>query len=135
MSRRSSNVRRACLTLEELLGEGLFRALADANRARLLIALAGKCRDCSVKELAECLTVDVSVVSRHLARLRAAGVLQAEKRGKEVRYSIPHARLAEILRAIADAISECCPAGPASCACGPGCCPTKPKPSKKGRKR
>jgi ArsR family transcriptional regulator len=118
-------VDRACDSLDELLGSGLFKALSDPNRARLFVALAGKCRDCSVGELGQCLTVDVSVVSRHLAQLRAAGVLHAEKRGKQVRYSILFTRLGETLRGIADAIDECCPPGMDGCSGGScGCAPT-----------
>lgn len=126
MKQRRSRPRvdQACDALDELLASGLFKALSDPNRARLLVALAGKCRDCSVGELAQCLTVDVSVVSRHLAQLRAAGVLHAEKRGKEVRYSILFSRLSETLRGIADAIDDCCPpemdgCSSASCGCAP----------------
>jgi ArsR family transcriptional regulator len=104
-----SRVARACVSLDGLLATGLFRALSDPNRARLVVALAGKCGDSSVGELAECLTVDVSVVSRHLARLREAGVLHAHRQGKEVRYSILFSSVAETLRRIADAIDECCP--------------------------
>jgi DNA-binding transcriptional ArsR family regulator len=95
--------------LEELLSHQLFKALADPNRIRLLLLLAERCRTCSVGELAGCLTVDVSVVSRHLAMLRAAGVLKANKQGKEVHYALQYDHLAETLRGIGDAIVACAP--------------------------
>jgi ArsR family transcriptional regulator, arsenate/arsenite/antimonite-responsive transcriptional repressor len=95
--------------LEELLSHHLFKALADPNRIRLLLLLAERCRTCSVGELAGCLTVDVSVVSRHLAILRAAGVLKAKKQGKEVHYALQYEHLAETLRGIGDAIGACAP--------------------------
>jgi DNA-binding transcriptional ArsR family regulator len=95
--------------LEELLSHHLFKALADPNRIRLLLLLAERCRTCSVGELAGCLTVDVSVVSRHLAILRAAGVLKAKKQGKEVHYAPQYEHLAETLRGIGDAIVACAP--------------------------
>ncbi len=52
--------------------------------------------------------MDISVVSRHLATLRDAGVLQAERRGKEVFYTLKASSLVSTLRAIADAIETCC---------------------------
>jgi DNA-binding transcriptional ArsR family regulator len=97
-------------SLEELLSHQLFKALGDPNRIRLILALVERCRTCTVGELAECMTVDVSVVSRHLAMLRAAGVLRAEKQGKQVLYTIQFDHLAETLRGIADAIEACKPA-------------------------
>lgn len=133
-ARPSRRVREACGSLEAHLGHALFRALSDPNRIRLVVALASRCRDCSVNELAACLTVDVSVVSRHLAALKAAGVLHAQRRGKEVRYAIRCAELATTLRAIADAIEVCCPPAdaPGTCACGPSCgascAPARPAP-------
>ena len=135
-----ARVARACVSLDGLLGTGLFKALSDPNWARLLVALAGKCRDCSVGELAQCLTVDASVVSRHLAQLREAGVLHAERSGKEVRYSIVLTRFAETLRGIADAIDECCPPGASACmenqcGCGPARVTKTSKTTHKGVKR
>jgi ArsR family transcriptional regulator len=97
-------------TLEELLSHQLFKSLGDPNRIRLLLALVERCRTCSVSELAECLTIDLSVVSRHLAMLRAAGVLRAVKQGKQVYYAIQYQYLAETLRGIADALEACEPA-------------------------
>lgn len=48
--------------------------------------------------------------SRHLAILRDAGIVSAERRGKEVYYSICAPSLVETLRSLADAIEACCPA-------------------------
>jgi len=59
--------------------------------------------------MAECCPVNVSVVSRHLALLRDAGILAAERRGKEVYYSVRYPQLVATLRAIANAIEACCP--------------------------
>lgn len=95
--------------LEGLLSHQLFKALGDPNRITLLLMLVEQCRTCTVGELAQCLTVDVSVVSRHLALLRAAGVLRAVKQGKHVYYAIQYDHLAETLRGIADAIEACRP--------------------------
>jgi DNA-binding transcriptional ArsR family regulator len=95
--------------LTELLSHHLFRALGDPNRIRLLLLIIERCRTCTVSELAECLTVDVSVVSRHLAMLRAAGVLAAQRAGKQVNYSLQYDHLAQTLHGIADALEACAP--------------------------
>jgi DNA-binding transcriptional ArsR family regulator len=52
--------------------------------------------------------VDLSVVSRHLGILKKSGVLKAEKKGKEVFYSINSKELVKSLRSIADFIENCC---------------------------
>lgn len=92
--------------LGAVLSHQLFRALGDPTRVRLVDLLAERCRACSVSELAECLEVDLSVVSRHLALLRAAGVLRATKTGRTVLYEIQFDALAEVLRGIADALDR-----------------------------
>ena len=94
--------------LAVVLSHQLFRALGDPTRVRLLDLLAERCRACSVSELAECLGVDLSVVSRHLALLRAAGVLRATKTGRNVLYEIQFDALAETLRGIADTLDRAC---------------------------
>ena len=87
-----------------------FKALADPNRIAMLTRLAACCRACTVSEIAECCPVNVSVVSRHLAMLRDADVLEARKQGKQVYYTVRYSELVNSLRQIADAIEACCPA-------------------------
>ena len=99
----------ACDDFRELLEPGLFRALSDPNRLILLSQLAASPAPRTVSELDTCCSVDLSVVSRHLAVLRDAGVVQAEKRGRKVFYSVCCEPLAGLLRAMADAL-DCCAA-------------------------
>lgn len=89
----------------------LFKALSDPSRIVLLSRLADCGRACTVSEIACCLPVDLSVASRHLAQLRDAGILHAEKRGKEVLYEVRRDELIATLRRIADALeaSSCQP--------------------------
>jgi len=87
----------------------MFKALGDPNRVALLSTLAECCAPCSVSEIAKCCPVDLSVVSRHLAILRDAGILEAKKKGKEVYYTVCSGALVDTLRKIADAIESCCP--------------------------
>ena len=72
----------------QTLSPQFFRALGDPNRLALLARLAACCGPRTVSELAACCPVDLSVVSRHLAILREAGILQARKHGKEVHYTV-----------------------------------------------
>ena len=99
-----------CEDLRGHMQTGLFKALCDGNRVAILadLAAAGVAR--TVSQIAAPLAIDLSVVSRHLAVLREAGVLAAEKRGKEVYYTVRYQGLAATLRAMATAIDACCPA-------------------------
>jgi len=96
--------------LRGLLEPRLFRALSDANRLTILAVLAGCGGARSVTELAVCCPVDLSVVSRHLAVLRDAGLVESARAGKAVLYRARCDVLARTLRAIADALDRCCPA-------------------------
>ncbi len=98
-----------CEDVRGLMEIRFFRALGDANRVTILADLAASGASRTVSEIAERLPVDLSVVSRHLAMLREAGVLAAERRGKEVYYTVRYQALAGTLRAIADTIDACCP--------------------------
>jgi len=109
--------------LSRALDAGLFKALGDPTRLHLLTCLAGCCGECSVSQVAACTSVDISVVSRHLAQLEGAGVLTSRKAGKSVLYTVAYARLSDALRRLSDAVCGCDPANrPASCRCGCVCC-------------
>lgn len=102
--------KKACaVSLEDLLRPEFFKALSDPNRVVLVARLSEREEPSTVSEAAGCCPVDLSVVSRHLATLRDAGVVVAEKKGRQVFYSVDHAELAGTLRAIADALEACCP--------------------------
>lgn len=98
-----------CQQAERILDPSLFRALGDPSRLSVLCRLIELGEPSTVSQVACCCPLDLSVVSRHLAQLRLAGVAAAEKRGKEVRYRVLYASLARTLRAMADAIEACCP--------------------------
>jgi ArsR family transcriptional regulator len=94
--------------IDRRLDAGLFKALSDPTRLTLLACLSKCGRACSVGEVAECCSVDMSVVSRHLALMADAGVLEARKEGRAVMYSVRSRELAGHLRALADALDGCC---------------------------
>lgn len=109
MQIKSREPRQTCLGgLEELLSPGFFKALGDPNRLLILVHLATARGPFTVKEIADLLPIDVSVVSRHLALLRDAGWLEAERQGRQVYYHVPYDRLVDTLRRMADALEACC---------------------------
>ncbi len=71
---------------------GLFAALADATRLRLLNLMAGDGlmagREVCVCHFVEILGQSQPKISRHLAYLRQAGIVSARREGKWMHYSI-----------------------------------------------
>ena len=81
--------------------EGLFKALADATRLRILgLLLTGEVCVCHIHET---LKIPQPKASRHLAYLRRAGLVETRRDGLLVHYRM--ATLADpVLGAIADAV-------------------------------
>lgn len=92
--------------VDRLLDPELFKALSDPTRLRLLTCLIKCGRPCSVTEVAQCCSIDFSMVARHLAALARAGVLHAEKQGRTHWYRAEVGALSGLFRDIADAIDE-----------------------------
>ena len=94
----------------DMLPLELFRALCDPNRIALVAWLARQKGARTVSEIVDSgvCPVDFSVISRHLHVLRDAGVVTAERVGREVRYQLGAAALARTLRQIADVLDSCC---------------------------
>lgn len=64
----------------------IFKALGHPARLAMVAALGDEER--CVCELQEVVGSDMSTVSKHLAVLRTVGLVAAEKRGKQVFYSL-----------------------------------------------
>lgn len=64
----------------------LFRALADATRLRLLNLIAD--REICVCYFVEILRISQPKISRHLAYLRRAGLIEARREGKWMHYRL-----------------------------------------------
>jgi ArsR family transcriptional regulator len=99
-----------CADLRERLDIPVLRALADPSRVAIVVSLAEAGTPLRVTEVGTCCPQDISVVSRHLAHLRAAGVVESERRGREVWYSLRTEALSRMLRELADALEHCGPA-------------------------
>jgi len=76
--------------------EGVFGALADPNRRRMLDVLASR-ETATATELAAELPVTRQAVSKHLSTLREAGLVEGERRGRETRYRLRPEPLAEAM--------------------------------------
>lgn len=92
------------------LGTDFFKALSDPSRIQVLLTLSGAREPYTVSRVAEACTVDLSVVSRHLSQLKRAGIVSAEKQGREVYYRLNTESVVKALRQCADALEQCCPA-------------------------
>ena len=94
--------------LEDACDCGLFRALGEPNRVRLLSELAASGEARTMGEVAECCSVDLSVVSRHLGILREAGVVNSRKEGRRVFFELDRKHLVAALRGMADCLEAGC---------------------------
>jgi ArsR family transcriptional regulator len=78
-----------------------FSALSDPVRLRVLSILAASPEgEVCVCEFVEPLGKSQPTISHHMKILSEAGLVQGERRGKWVWYSLDHARLAELRAAL-----------------------------------
>jgi DNA-binding transcriptional ArsR family regulator len=79
----------------QTLKANFFKALGHPTRVRILEILRHGRR--SVQELQLALDLDQSIVSQHLAILRAKNVVDSRKEGTTVRYTVRDAAVGELL--------------------------------------
>jgi DNA-binding transcriptional ArsR family regulator len=95
--------------VQALIPRALFRALGDPTRIAILDRLARGGQPQSVGEVAESISADLSIVSRNLRQLREVGLLRCERDGKRVLCRLDTTEVVAQLRALADALEQCCP--------------------------
>lgn len=93
--------------LEAHLDATLFRALCDPSRLAIVARLATGAQPLNVSEASACCGVHISGTSRHLSMLKAAGIVTAARRGREVRYRLQTTRLVSLLRGLAESLEAC----------------------------
>jgi DNA-binding transcriptional ArsR family regulator len=76
--------------------DSVFSALSDPSRRRLLEALADR-ESASLTELAAGLPVTRQAVSKHLAVLGQAGLVESARAGRETHYSLTPRPLVDAL--------------------------------------
>ena len=85
------------VTARRATEERLHRREAELNKAMRLAA---------VGEMAERLAISASLVSHHLRLLRAARLLQAERRGRQVFYMVGDEHIRSMLSDMVDHVAE-----------------------------
>jgi ArsR family transcriptional regulator len=78
----------------------ILKTIGHPVRIRIMEALLGG--DRSVSAIWGALGLAQSTVSQHLSVLRTRGIVQGERRGPQVRYSITDRKVEEIVRLIKD---------------------------------
>ncbi len=82
----------------------IFHLLGDPTRIRIVICCLDEPR--YVSEIAETVGVSASLVSHHLRLLRAARLVRADRRGKQVFYVAADQHVQRILKDMMDHVAE-----------------------------
>ncbi len=77
----------------------MLRAMAHPDRLWILIKLMFD-SSCNVSDLQGCLNVAQPKISQHLSKLKSAGIVTAERNGKEMIYRISNPAIHTILQTI-----------------------------------
>ena len=81
-----------------------FRLMSDPTRLRIILACLR--HPAAVGEMADRLGLSGSLVSHHLRLLRAARLLTAERRGRQVFYAVDDPHVRSMLNDMADHVAE-----------------------------
>ncbi|MBI4673741.1 MAG: winged helix-turn-helix transcriptional regulator [Chloroflexi bacterium] len=83
------------------------KALASESRIQILLLFVdGQAR--TVNEIADAVALGQSTVSEHLALMKHAGLLLAERQGKEVYYRPDTVYLTKFLDRLSSTLKKCC---------------------------
>ncbi|WP_019911050.1 ArsR/SmtB family transcription factor [Paenibacillus sp. HW567] len=75
----------------------LLKVLAHPVRLCIVKGLLRK-GSCNVSFMQECLELPQSTVSQHLQKLRAAGIVETERNGLEVNYSVKNEKVRQLIQ-------------------------------------
>ena len=84
----------------------LFKAVADTTRLRLVKLLAESPHALCVNALTARLGVTQSAVSQHLRVLRQAGLVNGERCGNRVHYSLDRGKIAQVSKLFMDTLGK-----------------------------
>ncbi|MFC7475369.1 ArsR/SmtB family transcription factor [Dankookia sp. GCM10030260] len=82
----------------------MFRLMSDPTRLKIILACLDEAA--SVGAMAERLGISASLVSHHLRLLRAARLLQADRRGRQVFYAVQDEHIRSMLSDMVDHVAE-----------------------------
>jgi ArsR family transcriptional regulator, cadmium/lead-responsive transcriptional repressor len=80
-----------------MAADAVFTALADPTRRRMIEILAGRPAETATGFAAE-LPITRQAVAKHLATLRRARLVRAERAGRETRYTLDGSALDDVSR-------------------------------------
>jgi DNA-binding transcriptional ArsR family regulator len=83
---------------------GMFWLMSDPTRLRIILACLAE--PAPVGEMAERIGISASLASHHLRLLRAARLLQAERRGRQVLYAVTDLHIRSMLADMVDHVAE-----------------------------
>ncbi|MBC9208743.1 winged helix-turn-helix transcriptional regulator [Roseomonas aerophila] len=83
---------------------GMFWLMSDPTRLRIILACLAE--PAPVGEMAERIGISASLASHHLRLLRAARLLQAERRGRQVLYAVTDPHIRSMLADMVDHVAE-----------------------------
>lgn len=75
----------------------MLKALAHPVRLCIVRGLLEK-KQCNVTYMQECLELPQSTVSQHLQKLRSLGIVEAERSGLEVNYTLANEKVIRLVR-------------------------------------
>ncbi|MHA6532133.1 ArsR/SmtB family transcription factor [Paenibacillus sp. BAC0078] len=75
----------------------ILKVLAHPVRLCIVKGLLKK-GSCNVSFMQECLELPQSTVSQHLQKLRAAGIVETERNGLEVNYSVKNEKVKQLVQ-------------------------------------
>ena len=88
----------------KLMEEAAYVLRAISNGTRLcVISLLSECNELNVSQLKEKLKCEQSLLSHHLTDMRAKGVLNCRREGKNCYYSLKNKQIVQII----DCIRSC----------------------------
>jgi DNA-binding transcriptional ArsR family regulator len=77
-----------------------LKALAHPHRLCIVKGLIEK--KCNVTTIQECLELPQSTVSQHLAKLRAAGIIEGKRSGLEICYEVVDEEIIKMIKSLFD---------------------------------
>ncbi len=89
------------VTLEEMAE--WFKAISHPVRLCIVRNLS-RCDEANVNTMQECLRVSQSSVSQHLAKLKAHGIVEAKRDGKEIYYRICDERIRHLMAVMLETV-------------------------------
>ena len=75
-----------------------LKALAHPHRLCIIKGLMEN--KCNVTKMQECLSLPQSTVSQHLAKLKAAGIIEGHRSGLEICYSVVDEEIIDLIKLI-----------------------------------